>query len=106
MKFITPKTSVRPAAIRNSRIPSWRPLRTWTMKRAVFMPSLHRTIRGVRIEQRLPCKYEGGGFHQCLRIRQGGEELYATSLGRAKARAQTLCGLRKFARVFAPPASF
>src|SRR5207244_3406572 len=33
MKSITPNTSVRPAAIRNSSTPSCRPLRVWTMSR-------------------------------------------------------------------------
>src|SRR4051812_23171979 len=37
MKSITPKTSVRPAAIRNSSTPSCRPLSVWTMRRVTLM---------------------------------------------------------------------
>src|SRR3954464_4496946 len=40
MKSITPKTSVSPAAIRNSSTPSCRPLRVWTMRRVVDMKSV------------------------------------------------------------------
>src|SRR5262245_38850238 len=50
MKSITPKTSVSPAAIRNSRTPSCSPLRTWTTRRVVDIPSLlHRAVLDVRI---------------------------------------------------------
>src|SRR3954469_4717140 len=37
MKSITPKTSVRPAAIRKSSTPSCRPFRVWTMRRVKDM---------------------------------------------------------------------
>src|SRR5262249_61582128 len=55
MKSITPNTSVRPAAIRKSRTPNWRPFRTWTTKRPVDIAPVrhvllfHRAIFGVRI---------------------------------------------------------
>src|SRR5262245_19792983 len=57
MKSITPNTSVRPAAIRNSRTPNWSPFRTWTTKRPVDITSVrhlllfHRAILGVRIRE-------------------------------------------------------
>src|SRR6516225_3008278 len=37
MKSITPKTSVKPAAIRNKRTPSCKPLRIWTRRSVVDM---------------------------------------------------------------------
>src|SRR3954447_12754285 len=37
MKFMTPKTSVSPAAMRNRRMPSCSPLSTCTMNSVVFM---------------------------------------------------------------------
>src|ERR1700674_152123 len=57
MKSITPKTSVSPAAIRNSRTPSCRPLRIWSRRRAADISlaprpgtsSFHRAILDVRV---------------------------------------------------------
>src|SRR5512135_71136 len=51
MKFITPNTSVRPAAIRNSSTPSCRPLRICTMKRA-----MNRVRSGMATRLRAACE--------------------------------------------------
>src|SRR5271154_3625948 len=46
MKSITPKTSVKPAAIRNNRTPNCNPLRIWTRKSVPDMePKWYRDLR-------------------------------------------------------------
>src|SRR6476661_1866730 len=46
MKSITPNTSVRPAAIRNSSTPSCRPFRVWTIRRVVDISLFVKEVNG------------------------------------------------------------
>src|SRR5271166_6745937 len=53
MKSITPKVSVKPAAIRKSRTPSCSPFRVWTARSAkdtAAAPLLHHAVRSVMVD--------------------------------------------------------
>src|ERR1700733_384281 len=54
MKSITPNTSVRPAAIRNSSTPSWSPFRVWTMSSVVDIGRTQAGGRSINIAARGP----------------------------------------------------
>src|SRR5215510_11766339 len=81
MKSITPKTSVSPAAIRNSRTPSCSPLRTWTTRRVVDIPSLlhravlDRVVVGVELEGAAQRLEVGLGERRAQRVLVGGRAL-------------------------------
>ena len=58
------------------------------------------------VEQRLPCKYEGGGFSSLSPHPANGERTYTLLPQGGQRRARKRCAVRKLARVFAHPASF
>src|SRR5690554_3671769 len=78
-KFMMPKTSVRPAAMRNSNTPSCRPLSAWMMNRLKLTIRLSGPRRAAGAARGLSSFQgaqlvevrTGGDVHQCRRLQHG-----------------------------------